>query len=179
MCNPQAAMMGASAAGSLMEHNENVTAYNQQVDANQATRQSAIDSSRLQIKQTQLAEEQRQGQLAEQKFDNLIKSIETKETLKTAILEDNIIGRSVNLALTDATADKLRNETRINQQSKFYTQQASVDAEGINAQLEGRLASVVDPTPPDATAALIKGGANAMSSGQSFKGTTWGDVFTG
>lgn len=176
MCNPQAAMAGASAVGSVMEHNEKVSAYNDTVDANNRTRASAIDSSQLQISQTRLKEEQQQGNILEQKFDNLIKGIETRETLKTAALEDNIVGRSVTLALNDAVADRLRNETRMEQQSKFFSQQADMDAKGIQAQLEGRLAQIVDPSPPDMMTAIVKGGANAASAGSSMKGTSWGDI---
>lgn len=174
---PQVAMAGASAAGSIIEHNEKVSAYNDTVDANNRTRASAIDSSQLQISQIRLKEEQQQGNILEQKFDNLIKGIETKETLKTAVLEDNILGRSVNLALSDAVADRLRNETRMEQQSKFISQQSQTDAKGITSQLEGRLAQIVDPTPPDLMGTLIKGGANAMAAGNSMQGTTWGDLF--
>jgi hypothetical protein len=176
MCNPQAAMAGASAVGSVMEHNEKVSAYNDTVDANNRTRTSAIDSSQLQISQTRLKEEQQQGNILEQKFDNLIKGIETRETLKTAALEDNIVGRSVTLALNDAVADRLRNETRMEQQSKFFSQQSDIDAKGIQAQLDGRLAQIVDPAPPDMMTAIIKGGANAASAGSSMKDTTWGDI---
>lgn len=176
MCNPQAAMAGASAVGSIMEHNEKVSVYNDTVDANNRTRASAIDSSQLQISQTRLKEEQQQGNILEQKFDNLIKGIETRETLKTAALEDNIVGRSVTLALNDAVADRLRNETRMEQQSKFFSQQADMDAKGIQAQLEGRLAQIVDPSPPDMMTAIVKGGANAMSAGASMKNTEWGDI---
>jgi len=176
MCNPQAAMAGASAVGSVMEHNEKVSVYNDTVDANNRTRTSAIDSSQLQISQTRLKEEQQQGNILEQKFDNLIKGIETRETLKTAALEDNIVGRSVTLALNDAVADRLRNETRMEQQSKFFSQQSDIDARGIQAQLDGRLAQIVDPAPPDMMTAIIKGGANAASAGSSMKDTTWGDI---
>ena len=58
-------------------------------------------------------------------------------------------------------------------QSKYNSQQASMDAKGITAQLEGRLAQVVDPTPPDLMGTLVKGGVNAVATGQNFKGTTW------
>lgn len=177
MCNPQAAMMGASAASSVMEHNEKVTAYNQTVDANNRTRASAVDSSALQISQTRLREEQTQANILDQRMDNLIKGIETTEALKTATLEDGILGRSVQLALNDSVRDRLVNDTRMKTQSKYNSQQASMDAKGITAQLEGRLAQVVDPTPPDLMGTLIKGGANAVSTGQDFKGTSWGDVF--
>lgn len=178
MCNPQAAMMGASVASSALEYNESVGEYNRTVDANQRTRASAVDSSALQISQTRLREEQEQGRIIEQKFDNMIKGIETKEALKTAALEDNILGRSVNIALSDAVADRLRNETRMEQQSKFFSQQASIDSQGIQAQLEGRLAQIQDPEPPSLIGAVVKGGANAMSTGQNFEGTTWSDFTT-
>ena len=177
MCNPQAAMMGASAASSLMEHNENVATYNQTVDANNRTRASAVDSSALQISQTRLREEQTQANILDQRMDNLIKGIETTEALKTATLEDNILGRSVHLALNDSVRDRLVNDTRMKTQSKYNSQQASMDAKGITAQLEGRLAQVVDPTPPDLMGTLVKGGVNAVATGQNFKGTTWGDMF--
>lgn len=177
MCNPQAAMMGASAASSLMEHNENVATYNQTVDANNRTRASAVDSSALQISQTRLREEQTQANILDQRMDNLIKGIETTEALKTATLEDNILGRSVHLALNDSVRDRLVNDTRMKTQSKYNSQQASMDAKGITAQLEGRLAQVVDPTPPDLMGTLVKGSVNAVATGQNFQGTTWGDMF--
>lgn len=175
---PQVAMAGASAVGSVMEHNEKVSVYNDTVDANNRTRASAVDSSQLQISQTRLKEEQQQGNILEQKFDNLIKGIETRETLKTATLEDNIVGRSVTLALNDAVADRLRNETRMEQQSKFFSQQSDIDAKNIQAQLDGRLAQIVDPTPPDMMGTLIKGGVGAVSAGNSLgANTSWGDIF--
>ena len=62
------------------------------------------------------------------------------------------------------------------QQSKFFSQQADMDAKGIQAQLEGRLAQIVDPSPPDMMTAIVKGGANAASAGASMKETSWGDI---
>lgn len=180
MCGPAATSAALSIGGSIMEYNEANENYVAAVDANNRTRVSAIRSRDLQISQTQLRNQQEQEKIADEKFDNLIKGIETAESFKTAAGEDNIIGRSIQMALNDRLADRLRNATKLTTQGQMINQQAKIDALGIQAQLEGRLASVVDPVKPSLGTYLVKGAAGAMSNYKSIGGgTTWGDFLTG
>ena len=175
MCEPATAAAVLSVGSSVLEYNEQVGAYNDTVAANQRTRVSAIQSRDLQISQTQLRNQQEQERIAEQKFDNLLASIEQTESFKTAAGEDNIVGRSIQMALSDRVADGLRNRSRLSGQSKMVDQQMIMDSQGIQAQLEGRLAQIQDPRPPSLIGAVIKGGANAMAAGGSMKGVAWSD----
>jgi len=173
MCGPAAASAALSMAGSVMEYNEANENYVAAVDANNRTRVSAIRSRDLQISQTQLRNEQEQNKLADEKFDNLIKGIENAESFKTAAGEDNIIGRSIHMALSD----RLRNASKISTQASYVNQQANVDALGIQAQLEGRLASVVDPAKPNLGSYMIKGASSAFGNYASIGGgTSWSDL---
>jgi len=182
MCGPVTpAIAGAalSMVGSVMEYNEANENYVSAVDANNRSRVSAIRSRDLQISQTQLRNEQEQNKLADEKFDNLIKGIENAESFKTAAGEDNIVGRSIFMALNDRVADRLRNSSKITTQARYVNQQANVDALGIQAQLEGRLASIVDPAKPNLGTYLVKGASSAMSTGGSLKGSNWSDFAIG
>jgi hypothetical protein len=177
MCGPAAASAALSMAGSVMEYNEANENYVAAVDANNRSRVSAIRSRDLQISQTQLRNEQEQNKLADEKFDNLIKGIENAESFKTAAGEDNIIGRSIHMALSDRVADRLRNASKISTQASYVNQQANVDALGIQAQLEGRLASVVDPAKPNLGSYMIKGASSAFGNYASIGGgTSWSDL---
>ena len=82
MCEPATAAAMLSVGSSVLEYNENRQAYNDTVAANQRTRMSAVQSRDLQISQTQLRNQQEQERIAEQKFDNLLASIEQTESFK-------------------------------------------------------------------------------------------------
>jgi hypothetical protein len=176
MCEPATAAAMLSVGSSVLEYNENRQAYNDTVAANQRTRMSAVQSRDLQISQTQLRNQQEQERIAEQKFDNLLASIEQTESFKTAAGEDNIVGRSIQMALSDRVADGLRNRSRLSGQSKMVDQQMILDSQGIQAQLEGRLAQIQDPRPPSLIGAVVKGGANAMAASSGFTNTSWADL---
>lgn len=178
MCVPPAiAAAGLAVAGGIMEYQQANAEYSATVDANNKTRVSAIKSRDLQISQTQLRNQQEQDKLADEKFDNLIKGIETEAAFRTAVGEDNIVGRSIQHAMNDRVADRLRNTSKIKTQSSYINQSASVDAQGIQAQLEGRLASVVDPLKPSAAAAVVKTASSAFGAYGGVGGdTTWSSL---
>ena len=179
MCDPASAAAALAIAGGVMEWQEANANYSAQVDANNKTRVSAVKARDLQISQTQLRNQQEQDQLADEKFGNLLKGIETSSAFRTAAGEDNIVGRSIQHAMNDRVADRLRNSSKLSTQSNYINQNASVDAQGIQAQLEGRLASVVDPIKPNATAAIVKTSSSALGAYGGVGGDTkWGEVFT-
>jgi hypothetical protein len=81
------------------------------------------------------------------------------------------------MALSDRVADRLRNASKISTQASYVNQQANVDALGIQAQLEGRLASIVDPAKPNLTSYLVKGAASAAGNYAAVGGkTTWASL---
>lgn len=81
------------------------------------------------------------------------------------------------MALSDRVADRLRNASKISTQASYVNQQANVDALGIQAQLEGRLASIVDPAKPNLGTYLVKGAAGAVGNYASIGGgTSWSDL---
>ena len=81
------------------------------------------------------------------------------------------------MALSDRVADRLRNASKISTQASYVNQQANVDALGIQAQLEGRLASIVDPAKPNLGTYMVKGAAGALGNYASIGGgTSWSDL---
>ena len=176
---PQVAFAAASAGLKYIEYTNEVANYEAQVVTNANNRRSAVRARDIQISQAQVKNEQEQGKIADEKFNNVLAAAKNAATYKTAAGEDNIVGRSVDQALGMRIAEGLRNETKLSVQSDMVNQQAKMDALEIQARLEGRLAQIVDPNPPSPAEAVLGMATSAYAGHQSVeKGTTWGEVFS-
>lgn len=174
---PQVAFAAASAGLKYIEYTNEVANYEAQVVTNANNRRSAVRARDIQISQTRLRNEQEQGKITDEKFNNVLAAAKNSATLKTAAGEDNIVGRSIDQALGMSVAEGLRNDTKLSIQSKMIDQQAGMDALEIQARLEGRLAQIVDPNPPSPAEAVL-GMATAGATGyNSTEAATWGDFF--
>lgn len=180
MCNPAAAAAGLQVVKGVAEYNTEVANYDARIQANTATRRSALSSRDLQIQQNTLRNEQEQNRIADEKLIKMAEAYKKEEAYKTAVGEDNIVGRTVLRSINLRVADRLRDINKLDDTGEAIADQSLMDARGIQAQLEGRLAQIVDPPKPSLTNAAINTAVSATTSYAGVGGkTTWADVGSG
>jgi len=180
MCNPAAAAAGLQVVKGVADYNTEVANYDARIQANTATRRSAISSRDLQIQQNILRNEQEQNRIADEKLIKMAEAYKKEASYKTAVGEDNIVGRTVLRSINLRVADRLHDMNKLDDTGEAITAQSLIDARGIQAQLEGRLAQIVDPVKPDPFAAVVNTAVDAGTSYAAVGGdTTWADVGEG
>ena len=180
MCGPAEAAAGLKVVQGIQTHNTKVAMYDSKIAANTATRRSAISSRDLQIQQNILRNEQEQNRIADEKLIKMAEAYKKEASYKTAVGEDNIVGRTVLRSINLRVADRLRDMNKLDDTGEAITAQSLIDARGIQAQLEGRLAQIVDPVQPDPFAAIVNTAVDAGTSYAAVGGdTTWSDVGEG
>ena len=181
MCVPPAvASAGLNIAKGVMKYNTAVANYDQKIDANFKSRMSAMQSRDLQISQNRLRNEQEQARIADEKLIKMAEAYKKEAAYKVAVGEDGIVGRTILRGINLRVADRLRDINKLDETGKSIVDQSLMDARGIQAQLEGRLAQIVDPVKPNLGAYMAEAGVNAATSYAQIGGkTTWSDIGTG
>lgn len=155
MCDPitltalTIASTAATAFGQVQQHSAAKA-------ASKANAKSALNSARIGYEQTSLRRQQENEKASQASFNTAIDAAKARGTVETSAGEAGVSGVSVNSLLADAYGRQGRYNANLQTDYSNVSSQLDLEARGIQAQAESRIASM--PAPSFADLAIGIGG---------------------
>lgn len=146
MCNPMMLLMGAQAGMSMLGQ---VSQHQQAKAAAKQNAKSALQSARLGYEQTALRREQEREKSSQMAFNTAIDAAKARGTVITSAGEAGVTGVSVDSLLADAYGREGRYTSSLQSNYDNVSSQLDLEARGIQAQAESRIASMPEPSFTD------------------------------